>query len=59
MSKVTSISKSTEEGHKGLDYISYRGPADAVSPIDNPWNAYSDFMSLGGTPAMRQPCASA
>jgi len=36
--------------YKGLDYISYRGPEDAVSPIDNPWNAYSDFMNLGGTP---------
>jgi hypothetical protein len=36
--------------YKGLDYISYRGPADAVAGIDNPWNAYADFMNLGGTP---------
>lgn len=36
--------------YKGLDYISYRGPEEAVSPIDNPWNAYADFMNLGGTP---------
>jgi len=36
--------------YKGLDYISYRGPAEPVSPLDNPWNAYADFMNLGGSP---------
>lgn len=34
--------------YRGLGYVSYRGPADAVAGIDNPWNAYADFMNLGG-----------
>ncbi len=36
-------------GYKGLDYISYRGAGDAVAAINNPWNAYADFMELGGS----------
>lgn len=35
----------------GFDYISYTGPSQAVAGINNPWNAYSDFMNLGGTSA--------
>lgn len=35
--------------YRGLDYISYTGPAKAVAAIHNPWNAYADFMNLGGT----------
>jgi hypothetical protein len=33
-------------GYKGLDYISYRRSGDAVQAINNPWNAYADFMNL-------------
>lgn len=33
----------------GLAYSSYSGPGMAVAGINNPWNAYSDFMNLGGT----------
>src|SRR5690606_20955135 len=36
-------------GYKGLDYISYRGAGEAVQAINNPWNAYADFMNLNGT----------
>lgn len=35
-------------GYKGLDYISYRGAGEAVHAINNPWNAYADFMNLNG-----------
>jgi Protein of unknown function (DUF1552) len=35
--------------YKDFDYISYTGPSQAVLGINNPWNAYADFMSLGGT----------
>lgn len=35
-------------GYKGLDYISYRGAGDAVAAVNNPWNAYAEFMNLGG-----------
>lgn len=37
--------------YMAFDYISYTGPARAVAGINNPWNAYSDFMNLGGTSA--------
>ncbi len=37
--------------YRGFDYISYTGPAQAVAGINNPWNAYSTFMNLGGTAA--------
>jgi len=35
--------------YRAFDYISYTGPARAVAGINNPWNAYSSFMNLGGT----------
>ncbi len=37
--------------YRGMDYISYTGPSRAVAGINNPWNAYADFMELGGTAA--------
>jgi hypothetical protein len=33
--------------YKGLDFISYSGPGDAVQAINNPWTAYKQFMGLG------------
>jgi Protein of unknown function (DUF1552) len=33
--------------YKGLDYISYSGPGNAVQAINNPWTAYKQFMNLG------------
>jgi len=33
----------------GLAYSSYSGAGMAIAGINNPWNAYSDFMGLGGT----------
>jgi hypothetical protein len=33
--------------YKGLDFISYSGPSDAVQAINNPWTAYKQFMNLG------------
>jgi hypothetical protein len=33
-------------GYKGLDYISYTGAGEAVAALNNPWNAYADFMNL-------------
>lgn len=38
-------------GYRGMDYISYTGPSRAVAGINNPWNAYSEFMEMGGTAA--------
>jgi hypothetical protein len=35
-------------GYKGLDYISYTGAGEAVAALNNPWNAYADFMNLNG-----------
>lgn len=35
-------------GYRGLDFISYSESGQAVAPINNPWNAYSDFINLGG-----------
>ncbi|HEY3496519.1 MAG TPA: DUF1552 domain-containing protein [Polyangiaceae bacterium] len=35
--------------YKGMDYISYTGAGQAVAALNNPWNAYSEFMNLGGT----------
>jgi hypothetical protein len=32
--------------YRGLGYISYTGPGEAVAGINNPWNAYADFMNL-------------
>ncbi len=37
--------------YRGMDYISYTGPSRAVAGINNPWNAYADFMDMGGTEA--------
>ena len=31
----------------GLAYSSYSGASMAIAAINNPWNAYSDFMGLG------------
>lgn len=36
-------------GYKGLDYISYTGAGEAVAAINNPWNAYADFMNLNSS----------
>ena len=36
-------------GSRGLDYSSYRASGQPVAGINNPWNAYADFMNLGGT----------
>jgi hypothetical protein len=36
-------------GSRGLDYSSYSASGQPVAGINNPWNAYSDFMNLGGT----------
>ena len=36
-------------GSRGLGYISYSASGQAIQGINNPWNAYSDFMGLGGT----------
>ncbi|MEY2934791.1 MAG: hypothetical protein RL033_5540 [Pseudomonadota bacterium] len=30
----------------GLDYISYRGPGQAIAAVNNPWDAYASLMSL-------------
>lgn len=38
--------------YRGLDYSSYSGPGQAILGINNPWNAYADFINLdtgGGT----------
>jgi hypothetical protein len=39
----------TGGGTRGLGYISYSASGQAIQGINNPWNAYSDFMGLGGT----------
>jgi hypothetical protein len=36
-------------GSSGLGYISYSASGQPVAGINNPWNAYADFMNLGGT----------
>jgi hypothetical protein len=34
-------------GHyHGLDYISYSGPTQAILAVNNPYNAYADFINL-------------
>lgn len=33
----------------GLAYCSYSAPGMAVAGINNPWNAYADFMNLGSS----------
>jgi len=33
----------------GTSYSAYSGASMAVAGINNPWNAYADFMGLGGT----------
>jgi hypothetical protein len=38
-------------GGDGLAYTSYSAPGMAIAGINNPWNAYADFMNLGGTAA--------
>jgi hypothetical protein len=35
-------------GSRGLDYSSYSAAGQPVAGINNPWNAYSDFMGLNG-----------
>jgi hypothetical protein len=35
--------------YKGLDYISYSAGGQAVAAVNNPWNAYSEFMNLNST----------
>lgn len=35
--------------YRGMDYISYTGDGRAVAGINNPFNAYADFMNLGGS----------
>jgi hypothetical protein len=35
--------------YQGLGYISYSGAGQAVAAVNNPWNAYSDLMNLGGS----------
>ena len=32
--------------YRGLDFSSYSGPTAAVAAINNPWNAYAEFMNL-------------
>lgn len=32
--------------YRGLDYSSYSGPLQAIAGINNPWNAYSEFINL-------------
>jgi hypothetical protein len=36
-------------GYKGLDYISYTAAGEAVAAVNNPWNAYAEFMNLNST----------
>src|SRR5690606_13451347 len=33
-------------GYRGLDFISYSQAGRAVQAINNPWNAYSEFINL-------------
>ena len=35
--------------YRGLDYVSYTGAGQAVAAVNNPWNAYSEFMNLGSS----------
>jgi hypothetical protein len=35
--------------YKGMDYVSYTAAGQAVAGINNPWNAYSEFMNLNNT----------
>src|SRR5690606_8744272 len=37
--------------YRGLDYTSYSGPGRAVLGINNPWNAYAEFMNLNSADA--------
>lgn len=37
--------------YRGLDYSSYSGPTNAVAGINNPYNAYSEFMNLNNSDA--------
>ena len=36
-------------GYKGLDFISYSQGGRAVQAINNPWNAYSEFINLNNS----------
>jgi hypothetical protein len=36
-------------GRRGLGYISYSGAGEPISGINNPFNAYADFINLNGT----------
>ena len=35
--------------YKGMDYISYTAAGQAVAGINNPWNAYAEFMNLNSS----------
>jgi hypothetical protein len=35
--------------YKGMDYVSYTAAGQAVAGINNPWNAYSEFMNLNSS----------
>ena len=35
--------------YKGMDYVSYTAAGQAVAGINNPWNAYSEFMNLNNS----------
>jgi len=36
-------------GYRGLDFISYSQAGRAVQAINNPWNAYSEFINLNNS----------
>jgi Protein of unknown function (DUF1552) len=36
-------------GYRGLDFISYSEAGRAVQAINNPWNAYSEFINLNNS----------
>jgi hypothetical protein len=38
-------------GYRGLDFISYSEAGRAVQAINNPWNAYSEFINLNNSSA--------
>jgi hypothetical protein len=38
-------------GYKGLDFVAYSEAGRAVAALNNPWNAYSQFINLNNTSA--------
>ncbi len=42
------------QDRRGLNYISYSGPNQAVQAINNPWTAYKQFMNLGASPGSQE-----